>query len=295
MELSNEPSPILTIPEILTLILSHVPPIELLVSCRRVCRNWKATIDASPILRWQTWTSHSTAAIPPSIRDSSPLDACIFELNPLALHFVQRVWRQYMAQPSSATRNGLLASVQSSLDAHRTAPRPTRNLLRPANRTRNIWIYAGGGSGSDADMDILKYHYNYAGAYVSIDALVSTLLEGRRRAERAVADFEIFSASSDGTSEEEDNYYSLIIHAFAERGEQDWGIMKDTEIRIRLQMFEPFDIAGVSVGTEIMSRRVRYVGGSGGGIMMADPWKDVKRVLGTGLRSGWFNGISFLA
>ncbi|KAK6338612.1 hypothetical protein TWF696_009424 [Orbilia brochopaga] len=313
----RRPSPVFTIPEVITLILTHVPPVELLASSRRVCRTWKAAVDTSPVLRWRTWTNNPAATIPSSIRDAQLCvnsNSCTFELNPLALHFVQRIWRQHMSvvrkarpYPTASARIGRIGNDQlapmatataSSPDACTctAAPQPSRNLLRPADRTKNIWIYAGGGSGGGVDMDILKYHYNHAGSCVSIDALVNTLLEGHRRAERVSANLSVFDIPGDEEEEEEEaNYYSLIIHAFAEPRDGTDTTIKDTEIRIKLQLFEPFSIAGVSEGTEILSRHVRYVGGSGRGIMTADPWKDLKHALGTGAHQMPFNGPPFLA
>ncbi|KAF3934544.1 hypothetical protein ABW19_dt0208447 [Dactylella cylindrospora] len=64
--LSREPealpqdlSPLFLIPELLTQILLSVPPIQVLTSCRRVSRTWKALIETSPELIYYTKTGYT--------------------------------------------------------------------------------------------------------------------------------------------------------------------------------------------------------------------------------------------
>ncbi|KAF3934539.1 hypothetical protein ABW19_dt0207468 [Dactylella cylindrospora] len=72
------------IPEILTQILYHIPPVLLSTRFRLVCKSWKREIEYGPVLKWQTWVPtrgstirrlkcHSSSADitipPPSIRE----------------------------------------------------------------------------------------------------------------------------------------------------------------------------------------------------------------------------------
>ncbi|KAF3934492.1 hypothetical protein ABW19_dt0204335 [Dactylella cylindrospora] len=50
---------VLFVPEILEIILSYVPPLELITTIRQVHPFFKTVVTTSPLLAWQTWTSKS--------------------------------------------------------------------------------------------------------------------------------------------------------------------------------------------------------------------------------------------
>ncbi|EWC43687.1 hypothetical protein DRE_01574 [Drechslerella stenobrocha 248] len=65
---------VLFIPELLELVLFHVPSLQVLTTVRQVHPFFKDLVHSSPILAWQTWTSKSSTpprttspAIPPSL------------------------------------------------------------------------------------------------------------------------------------------------------------------------------------------------------------------------------------
>ncbi|KAK6338614.1 hypothetical protein TWF696_009426 [Orbilia brochopaga] len=60
---------VLFVPELLELILCHVPSLQVLTSIRQVHPFFKDLVHTSPILAWQTWTSKS--ATPPRIVPAS--------------------------------------------------------------------------------------------------------------------------------------------------------------------------------------------------------------------------------
>lgn len=47
---------VLSTPELLQLILTYVPPIDLLTIARGVCQTWKTSIETDPILQWLSFT-----------------------------------------------------------------------------------------------------------------------------------------------------------------------------------------------------------------------------------------------
>ncbi|KAF3921843.1 hypothetical protein AA313_de0206692 [Arthrobotrys entomopaga] len=215
-----QPSDVLLIPEILVLILNELSPVELLTTARAVCKHWQTTIDSTATLRWKTWSQY-TPVPPPSIRhlylndcipSSCPTSSrdnysgtCnlhpysnVFEINPLALDLVQRVWRRCMrlqrkvqhipvtphqrsegytekavaekaSDRATSTAYALqLTHVGAKLRQLREACSrkdgdggfcPSMGLLRPVAHAKNIWIYAGTHR-SSLGMDTRTYHYN---------------------------------------------------------------------------------------------------------------------------------------
>ncbi|KAF3905682.1 hypothetical protein ABW21_db0209765 [Orbilia brochopaga] len=62
---------VLFVPELLELILCHVPPLQVLTTIRQVHPFFTDLIHTSPILAWQTWTSKS--ATPPRVVPTSSI------------------------------------------------------------------------------------------------------------------------------------------------------------------------------------------------------------------------------
>ncbi|KAK6540818.1 hypothetical protein TWF694_008206 [Orbilia ellipsospora] len=304
----QRPSDVFAIPEILILILTELPTIELLNTARAVCKLWQTTIDSVSTLRWKTW-SQGTPTPPPSLRPLYPNDCqtscsengnstCVehpysntFEVSPLALHIVQRVWRMCHSQQqgdnlslpnlclgntSTATAD-LLSYVGSKLRQLREASsRPATNkdaaygdedysgsfcpstaLLRPYSHARNIWIYAGVHR-SVYGMDTRTYHYNPTTPeggnnedVVTLNFLANTLLEGWQIRKREMKcgrsnSTPYFRISQENEATEE-QYYALVIQIFGNSTDTvpGQGTVGDTEITIKLQMVEPYEIVSV--------------------------------------------------
>ncbi|KAK6525251.1 hypothetical protein TWF694_005397 [Orbilia ellipsospora] len=285
------PTNILAIPEILILILTELPPVELLTTARGVCKLWQTTVDSIAILRWKTWSQY-TPVPPPSIRHLYPNDCTslcltksrddhnepcgvhpysnVFEVNPLALDLVQRVWRRCMRlQRNEQHKESHM--VTNANNATNTAESfcPSAGLLRPASYAKNIWIYAGVYR-SRWGMDTRTYHYNSTTQQgnttvdtVNINVLANTLLEGWQiKMREPKKDRSFLCLRRENVPEEE--YYSLIIQVFGNQAENTsgQGVVGDTEITIKLHMKEPYAIAAVETNGNPETYKIDGSGGS---------------------------------
>ncbi|EPS39547.1 hypothetical protein H072_6714 [Dactylellina haptotyla CBS 200.50] len=198
---------IFRIPEILTLILSHLPPVYLVTSARLVCKAWKHEIETDPILRWRCWVPNRDRYLPekkaaaeggrsnvldgislppPSIRDEYSNIHCkcspsrspssnwvcnthiytdLFEVHPVALHFLQIYWRRFMRVPLAkaeeiaaansrdALMDELVALIKPKLKEFETAVlvdtpdgirlNTSNRLIRPETMSAKVYLYCG--------------------------------------------------------------------------------------------------------------------------------------------------------
>ncbi|KAF3909989.1 hypothetical protein ABW20_dc0110435 [Dactylellina cionopaga] len=282
------PSRLFAIPEILSLILANLPVIELITTSRAVCKFWRSTVESSPVLRWQAW-NRDALQVPSSLRSHHLKSDCendtgltAFEVNPFALHLVEKVWGRYMRQQHAGQHElnqylkDLISPIEYRLLALRNSdkkyvrtnkhgsgtstssvPNPTEDyfgppmsLLRPTNLAQNIWIHAGwDNSGMGTDARTYRYNASQAdGDSVTIDALAKTMVEGLKMRGKNDCDF----------SSTEVRYYSIVVHAFKRRVHpvpQD--AVNDTQITVFLQTVEPYGVAKVETSDEIVDLKYR--------------------------------------
>ncbi|KAK6525253.1 hypothetical protein TWF694_005399 [Orbilia ellipsospora] len=87
MSYSKHPSPLL-IPELAELILTSLPPLEVLTTSRRVCKLWRDLIDSSTVIKYHTWRLDSIPG-----RTAAKIDRLNFQRNPLILTILARFWQ----------------------------------------------------------------------------------------------------------------------------------------------------------------------------------------------------------
>ncbi|EPS39487.1 hypothetical protein H072_6712 [Dactylellina haptotyla CBS 200.50] len=249
-------------------------------------KTWNRDILSPPPSLRNQYTSDCDNTCP-----SPCVDHCYsnsFEVSPLALHLVEQVWQRCMrAQHAEQHNNGedvdstavknlsleLFSFVGSKLRKLQNAgnpmtpiqssSHPSANLLRPRFCARNIWIYAGSYRTREG-MDTSTYHYNSkaqtssgARETVQINTLANTLIEGL---ERKAMDIESpYYSPAVSAMQDAEKYYSLVINAFGICNPKDPDIKEvgDTEIIIKLQMFEPYGIESIETSNNGVDHWVR--------------------------------------
>ncbi|KAK6514604.1 hypothetical protein TWF281_004801 [Arthrobotrys megalospora] len=78
---------ILLIPELLELVLVSLPPVEVLTTCRAVCRLWRDLIDTSPVIKFSSWRAESIPG-----RQAPRVTPKSYQRNPLVLEILSNFW-----------------------------------------------------------------------------------------------------------------------------------------------------------------------------------------------------------
>ncbi|KAK6497213.1 hypothetical protein TWF506_004688 [Arthrobotrys conoides] len=77
----------LLIPELLEIILTTLPQLTVLTTCRSICTLWREVIDTSPLLKYTTWRTESIPGrTPPRITVKN------YRRNPIVLDVLSHFW-----------------------------------------------------------------------------------------------------------------------------------------------------------------------------------------------------------
>ncbi|KAF3283282.1 hypothetical protein TWF970_001261 [Orbilia oligospora] len=87
----------LLIPELLEIILTSIPQLEVLTTCRSICTLWRDIIDTSPLLKYTTWR---TETIPGRrTQDALKITARNYKRNPIVLEILSSFWSRLNSLP----------------------------------------------------------------------------------------------------------------------------------------------------------------------------------------------------
>ncbi|KAK6514608.1 hypothetical protein TWF281_004806 [Arthrobotrys megalospora] len=324
-------SDIFRIPEILTHILSHVPPVQLITGARLVCKTWKDEIETDPILRWRCWVPSRPKNVPttpiaekssdsgsekpstpkrlkafdgislppPSIRSEYSNAACkcnngssstptcsthtytdLFEVHPVAIHFLQLFWRRFMRLPLSraqevtgidsrdALMDELVALIKPKLKEFETAVlveppsgirlNTSNRLIRPENLSSIVSLYCGIQYESLIETKLYDNGTQTAPfcqssrtsrrRMLSVKDLVYNVMH---RSLFGDVDINEIRKRREATDQADGSYfpdhYSVIMHIQGkeDKGSNAYGGMQDTEVEITLALYEPYNILNV--------------------------------------------------
>ncbi|KAK6360946.1 hypothetical protein TWF730_007061 [Orbilia blumenaviensis] len=125
----NRTSPLL-IPELLELILTALPPLQVLTTCRQVCALWRDIIDTSPVIKYTTWRAETIPGRKPlRITDRS------YERNPLVKDILGAFWRRLnyfiIENDHKDSTTGLSETTSENNNNNNTPPKRKKKSRTP--------------------------------------------------------------------------------------------------------------------------------------------------------------------
>ncbi|KAK6330010.1 hypothetical protein TWF718_003437 [Orbilia javanica] len=124
MTMQAHPSNPLLIPELLELVLSALPALEVLTTCRTICKLWRDLIDTSPTIKYTTWRSE----FPPGRTTGPKVTETTYQRNPLVLELLSNFWARLntIQQPVPLDASGSVIKI------------PKRKPMKPSRHPNPI-------------------------------------------------------------------------------------------------------------------------------------------------------------
>ncbi|KAF3100963.1 hypothetical protein TWF594_011735 [Orbilia oligospora] len=96
---SNPNNNPLLIPELLEIILTALPQLEVLTTCRSICTLWRDIIDTSPLLKYTTWRTETIPGRHHTKGDALRITARNYKRNPIVLEILSSFWSRLNSLP----------------------------------------------------------------------------------------------------------------------------------------------------------------------------------------------------
>ncbi|KAF3173523.1 hypothetical protein TWF788_008896 [Orbilia oligospora] len=96
---SNPKNNPLLIPELLEIILTSIPQLEVLTTCRSICTLWRDIIDTSPLLKYTTWRTETIPGRHHTKRDALKITVRNYKRNPIVLEILSSFWSRLNSLP----------------------------------------------------------------------------------------------------------------------------------------------------------------------------------------------------